>query len=105
MGVVALLTPSNRWRPWLLPLTGLAHLVLVAVALWSVDGPITAFDNWLVLDDVGKLVLGLISVLFFLCAAYAPGYLALRPELSNRVLCTCLLLSLGVMSLVALSHH
>ena len=36
---------------------------------------------------LGKLVLGLISVLFFLCAALRAGYLALRPERSNRILC------------------
>jgi hydrogenase-4 component F len=105
MGIVALVVSSNRWRPWLLPLTGLAHLVLVGVALWGVDGLVTAFDNWLELDAVGKVVLALLSVLFFLCATYAPGYLALRPERSNRVLCACLLLSLAMMSLVAESHH
>jgi len=95
--------PSNRWRPWLVPLGGLAHLVLVMLAL-SVD-PVTAFRGWLVLDALGKLVLGFVSVLFFLCSLYAPGYLALRSDRPNRVFCACLLAMLAMMTLVVLSHH
>jgi hydrogenase-4 component F len=95
--------PSNRWRPWLLPLGGLAHLALVAAAL---GGPgVSAMGGWLVLDPLGKVLLVLVSVLFFLCALYAPGYLALRAERPNRVLCTCLLGALAMMTLVALAHH
>jgi hydrogenase-4 component F len=95
--------PSNRWRPWLLPLGALAHLVLVLAAL---RGPaVSALGGWLVLDPLGKVLLVLVSVLFFLCALYAPGYLALRPERSNRVLCACLLGALAMMTLVALAHH
>ena len=48
--------PSSRWRPWLVPVGGLAHLVLVGLALTGV--PVTAFQGWLVLDPLGKLVLG-----------------------------------------------
>jgi hydrogenase-4 component F len=95
--------PSNRLRPWLLPLGGLAHLALVAAAL---GGPaVSEMGGWLVLDPLGKVLLVLVSVLFFLCALYAPGYLALRPERPNRVLCTCLLGALAMMTLVALAHH
>ena len=104
--VVAAITaavPASRWRPWLVPLGGLAHLALVAIALASNPGP--AFQGWLVLDALGKLVLGFISVLFFLCALYVPGYLALRPDRPNRVFCACLLAMLGMMTLVTLSHH
>jgi hydrogenase-4 component F len=57
------------------------------------------------LDALGKVILGFISVLFFLCSLYAPGYLALRPDRSNRILCTNLLLVLSMMTLVTLSHH
>jgi hydrogenase-4 component F len=95
--------PFNRWRPWLLPLGGLAHLVLVLAALRGPD--VSAWGGWLVLDPLGKVLLVLVSVLFFLCALYAPGYLALRAERSNRVLCACLLGSLAMMTLVALAHH
>src|SRR5262249_16731019 len=79
------------------------HLVLVLAALREPD--VSAWGGWLVLDPLGKVLLVLVSVLFFLCALYAPGYLALRAERSNRVLCACLLGSLAMMTLVALAHH
>jgi hydrogenase-4 component F len=100
---VALAVPSNRGRPWLLPLAALAHLLLTAGALWG--PPVAVPGGWLVLDPLGKVVLGLISVVFFGCACYAPGYLALRPNKPNRVLCACLLASLALLTLVVLSHH
>lgn len=97
------LTPSNRWRSWWVPVGGFAHLVLTVLALSA--GSVTALQGWLVLDPLGKVVLGLVSVLFFICALYAPAYLALRPGVSNRVFCSCLLVMLGMMTLVILSHH
>jgi hydrogenase-4 component F len=66
---------------------------------------VSGFEGWLNLDPLGRIFLGLISVLFFLCTCYAPGYLALRPERDNRTLCSCLMLSLGMMTLIILSHH
>ena len=99
----AFAVPSNRWRPCLLPLAGLAHLVLTVMALR--EPALTGLNGWLSLDPLGKLVLGLISVMFLLCSCYAPGYLAERPERNNRVLCSCLMLSMGMMTLIVLSHH
>src|ERR1051326_697707 len=95
--------PSNRWRPWLVPLGGLAHLRLVCFTLTGV--PVSAFNGWLVMDPLGKLVLGFISLLFFLCALYTPAYLSLRPDRPNRVFCACLLAMLAMMTMVTLSHH
>jgi hydrogenase-4 component F len=100
---VAFAVPSERWRPWLVALGGAVHLVLVAVALRS--PVVSGLGGWLLLDPVGRLVLALVSVLFFLCSLYAPGYLALRPERSNRIFCTCLLAFLGTTTLMAESHH
>lgn len=100
---VTFAVPSNRWRPYWLPVGGLAHLALTVRALQAAE--VSGLSGWLQLDPLGKLVLGLVSVLFLLCAAYAPGYLAQRPERNNRVLCACLLLSLGMMTLIVLSHH
>ncbi len=101
--LVAFSAPSNRWRPWTLPLGAAVHL---AMTYWSLFHPVErGFQDWLVLDPLGKVFLGLISLMFFLCACYAPGYLAQRSERNNRVLCTCLMLSLGMMSLIILSHH
>src|SRR5262245_14245740 len=95
--------PSIRLRPWLLPVGGLVQLVLALRAIQ--ESKLTGWDNWLNLDPVGKIFLGLISVLFFLCAGYAPGYLAQRSQRDNRVLCACLMLSLAMMTLIILSHH
>jgi hydrogenase-4 component F len=104
MAGLVLATPWKRVRPWLVAVGSAAHLVLVGVALAGGE-PVEAFDQWLVLDPLGKVFLSLISVVFFLCALYTPGYLALRPGRPNQALCACLLLSLGLMTLVILSHH
>ena len=100
----ALAIPSNRVRPWSIPLGGLAHLSLVA---WAVSSrhPVSGLQGWLVLDPLGRLVLGLVSVIFTVCGFYAPAYLALRPDRQNRFFCACLLAMLGMMTLVVLSHH
>lgn len=99
----AFAVPSNRWRPWVVPVGAAVHLGLVAVTLPQPEFVVP--QSWLVLDSLGKVFLGYISVLFFLCACYAPSYLALRQERDNRVLCTCMSLSLAMMTLVVLSHH
>ena len=107
MAAVTFAMPSDRWRPWLLPLGASGHLGLVvwAIVQSSHGATISGLDNWLLLDALGKVVLGFVSVLFFLCALYAPGYLALRSDRPNRVFCANLFVVLAMMSLVALSHH
>lgn len=100
---VAFCVPSNARRPWVLPLGGLTHLVLTIRALSQAK--VTGLGNWLNLDPLGRVFLGLISVMFLLCACYAPGYLGQRQQRNNRVLCSCLLLSLAMMTLIILSHH
>ena len=99
--------PSNRWRPRLLPVGALVQLVLVLRVIFPPEGAaaVTALGGWLLLDALGKVVLGFISVLFFLCSLYAPTYLNLRPDRSNRVLCGNLFASLSMMTLVTVSHH
>lgn len=107
MAAVTFAVPSNRWRPWLLPVGALAHLGLVADAIFqSDDGTVlSGLGGWLLLDPLGKVILGFLSVLFFLCALYAPGYLALRADRPNRVFCANLFVTLTMMALVTLSHH
>jgi hydrogenase-4 component F len=104
VAAAALLFPSDRWRPWLLPLGSGAHLYLVAELLRQPTPPSGA-GQWLVIDPLGKVFLLALGGIHFLCMLYAPGYLRLRPERHNRVLCTCLMISLSMMSLVVLSHH
>jgi hydrogenase-4 component F len=100
---IAFAVPSNRWRPWLLPLASAMHLALAA---WLLpQGNQWLFGRWLAIDPLSRLFIAVISVVFFLCSLYAPAYLRARDERPNRVMCTCLLLFLGMMSLVTTSHH
>jgi hydrogenase-4 component F len=109
LGMTALMfsVPSNRLRPWLLPIGALIQLGLVQRAVFPPQGAaaVTALGGWILLDPLGRLVLAFITVLFFLCSLYAPSYLALRPDRSNRILCGNLFASLSMMTLVTLSHH
>ena len=103
MAGLAAAVPSNRLRPWLLPLAATVHLAMVFVALARPEEGVSG--GWLVLDPPGRIVLLMVSTLFLFCSFYAVGYLHHRQERGNRVFCTCLLSFLGVMSLVTWSHH
>lgn len=107
MMALMFIVPSNRWRPRLMPLGAAVQLWLVASVVFpKVDSvPVSGLDGWLLLDALGAVVLGFVTVLFFLCSLYAPAYLALRPERSNRVLCANMFASLAMMTLVTVSHH
>jgi len=100
---LALATPSNRLRPWLLPAGATAHLALTARALLHPAAP--APGAWTGLDPFGRLVLGVVSLLFWTSSWYAVGYLAHRQNRVNRVFCGCLLAFLGMASLAAWSQH
>jgi len=100
---VAVVIPNNKARPWILPLVAAIHLGLCG---WLLpQGDQWMFNRWLAIDPLSRLFVGVISLVFFLCSLYAPAYLRFRDERSNRILCSCLLLFLGVMSLVTMSHH
>jgi hydrogenase-4 component F len=101
--LLAFVAPSDRWRPWLLPVVAAAQLGLAA---WLLpQGDQWLFARWLAIDPLSRLFVGFISLLFFLCSLYAPAYLNVRAERPNRIFCACLLAALGMMSLVTLSHH
>src|SRR5438270_8403679 len=104
---LTLAVPWDRWRPWLVPLGAAGHLGLVLVAVFgSGDGAaVSGAGGWLWLDALGRVILGFLSVLFFLCALYVPGYLALRSDRPNRVFCANLFAALAMMTLVTLAHH
>jgi hydrogenase-4 component F len=103
MAVVVFLTPSKRWRPRLLAATAAAHFAITAATL-AAPAP-AGGEGWLRLDAPGRLLLGLVSLLFLCCAIYSVGYLRYRRERANRRFCACLLAALGTMSLVAFSQH
>lgn len=101
--LAAFLTPSAVVRARLLPLVGLVHLGLLAATLptW---GQLPG-DAWMGLDLLGGWVLLVISVLFNICALYAPAYLVLRPERDHRIFVTCYLAFLGLASFLAQARH
>lgn len=103
MAVATFLTPSKLWRPRLVAVTAVAHLVATLAELGgSAAGSPGA---WLRLDAPGRLLLAVESVLFLACAVYSVGYLRYRVERENRRFCACMLATLGSMSLVAYAQH
>ena len=103
MAAIALAIPSNRMRPWLLPLTAGIYSGVTVFVLMHPD--IMIASKWLILDPPGRIVLLVVSTLFLFCSFYTVGYLQYRKERSNRVFCACLLGFLGIMSIVVWSHH
>jgi len=114
---LAFVTPSRRLREvWLLG-AALGHAAIVA--LLAVDRPTPSAHAWLGLDDLGLLVLAIVSLLFAGAAVYSVGYLRrepLEPHTDNEegelfsnepeaVFVGCFLLFLSTMSLVTLSRH
>jgi hydrogenase-4 component F len=103
MAVVIFFTPSKRWRPRLLAATAAAHFALTVATITN-PTPAGAGD-WLRLDAPGRLLLGVVSLVFLACTVYSVGYLRYRVERANRRFCACLAVALGTMSLVAFSQH
>jgi hydrogenase-4 component F len=100
---LAAIWPTDRTRPWLLPIVGLVHVGLALGLL--VDPPTAALRAWLGFDPLARAVLPAVSVLFLGCASYAVAYLRLRSERSNRVFVAALLGVLGLLSLAHQARH
>jgi hydrogenase-4 component F len=94
---------SNKWRPLMLAPVAVIHLVITNLIVWSADP--ASLTRWLTLDAPGKLVLLIISILFFACAIYSTGYLAVRSDRSNHVFCACLPVFLSLATLVTFAQH
>lgn len=103
MAGLALAVPSNRLRPWLVPLTGVMHAGLTAYVLLHPEAAVAT--PWLILDPLGRVVLVTVSGLFLFCSFYTVGYLRLREDRANRIFCACMLAYLGLMTLVIWSQH
>lgn len=116
-GALAFAIPSDRPQRGILLVGAAGHLTLVAVSL--LQPPAAMLNGWVQLDSLGQLFLGITSVLFFVAAVYAVGYLhreVRRPHpdfvegvlFSNApepVFVGCMLLFLAAMTLVTVSHH
>ncbi len=101
--LAALAWPSERTRPRLLVVTGIAHGIATGIVLRGSAAPERA--GWLALDPPGRVVLLVVSALFAVCAVYSVGYLAARAERPNRILCACLALFLGMLSFITLANQ
>jgi hydrogenase-4 component F len=105
--VIGAVVTYRRWSArqrvtWLLGVAG-AHLGLVVWTWVHPPGPV--LDGWLALDALGLVVLTLVSVLFFVLAAYAVGYLRVENPRGGRLFVSCLLSFLAAASLIVLSHQ
>jgi hydrogenase-4 component F len=94
---------SRRVRPWLLPVAGTVNIILTFKIIGQPS--VVAIKDWIELDPLGRVVLLVLSVLFFGCFLYVPHYLRLRSDRRNRVFCTCLLFMFSMVSLSACANH
>ena len=101
--LLAALWPSNRTRPWLLPVVGVVHVVLTSWLFFN--PPAVAPGAWLGFDPLARAVLPAVSVLFLVCAAYGVSYLRIRAERPNRVFVALLLAILGLLSAGHQARH
>lgn len=100
---LAALWPSNRTRPWLLPVVGLVHFVLT---FWLfIDPPALVPNVWLGFDPLARAVLPVVSLLFLVCGAYGVSYLKVRSERPNRVFVALLLVVLAMLSAGHQARH
>jgi hydrogenase-4 component F len=100
---LAVLWPSERTRPWLLPVTAVVHVVL---AFWLLfDPPVIVEGTWLGFDPLARAMLPTVSLLFLACAAYGVTYLRLRAERPNRAFVVAMLAVLGLLSAAHQSRH
>jgi hydrogenase-4 component F len=100
---LAAIWPGNRTRPWLLPLVGLAHVVMT---FWLfVNPPLVAPEAWMGFDPLARAVLPVVSLLFFVCSTYGVSYLRIRSERPNRVFVAALLAMLGFISAGHQARH
>jgi hydrogenase-4 component F len=103
LGGLAFAIRSNLKRPWLLPIGGATHFGITCAILLG-RAP-AAGDAWLGLDPLNKVVLGFLSLLFFLCSVYARGYLVSRPNQPNRIFTASLLAFLAMLTLAVEAQH
>lgn len=100
---LALVWPSERTRPWLLPVTGGIH---TALTFWLlVHPPAFAPGAWVAFDPLARAVLPAVSLLFFVCAAYSVSYLKVRSGRPNRIFVALLLAMLGLLSAGHQARH
>jgi len=102
-GGLAFVLPKNGMRNGVLVCVALVHLLCMA-SFWIIPLP-DVRGSFLALDQLGLLVLSVVSTLFFVVSIYAVGYFRGEANKSNRMLIGCLLCFLFSMTLVTVSQH
>jgi hydrogenase-4 component F len=103
LAVPAALLPSNRFRTWLVPVGGFAHLILTLMTVGA--GPTATAGPMLGLDALGTLILLVVSLLYAVSSIYAIGYLHCHMSWGTRTNIICLLLFLSAMSLATMARN
>jgi hydrogenase-4 component F len=103
LAIFSLFVRSPRTRALLIPVAGTIHLGLVITALLTPKVP--AFEGWIELDRLGRVVLLQTGMVYFVASLYAPAYLALRAERNNRWFVAAMLAFVGIVSLNIQSTH
>ena len=100
---LSMILPSNKTRPWLIPLNAVIHSFFTVIVL--IFPEYGSNNPWLILDPIGKIILLSVSVLYLFCSFFAVGYLNCRLSRSNRIFTSCLSAFIGLLTLVIWSHH
>jgi hydrogenase-4 component F len=101
--LLGFLLPGHRARVAVMVASSLAHLGLVA-SFWLYR-PAAIAGELLMLDDLGLLVLTLVSVVFALVTLYTPEYLRRKGAPTTRTYVACALALLGAMALASCTLH
>jgi len=83
--------------------TAAVHLVLVLMT-WAAPGQ-QALGGWLADDDLGRMILTLVSVIFLAVAHYAVCYRREENPRGGRAFASCMLGFLAAATVVTTSHH
>ncbi|MCA9143680.1 MAG: hypothetical protein H6821_10160 [Planctomycetaceae bacterium] len=100
---LAFAVPSRRRRLWAVTFGVACHAALVCYVVSTPFPPPTL--PWIDSDGLTRYFLLFITTFFLILTTYLPSYLVSNRHRSNRVLCSCLLLSLSAVTTVIVARH
>jgi hydrogenase-4 component F len=103
LGLIVWMLPTRKIRRAVFTAAGVLQAILVSLAFLNPPSP--EWGGALKLDALGKLFLGIVTVLFTLDAFYTFGYMALHQHPRRRYYVPTMLFFLASMTLAVLSHH
>lgn len=103
MAILVFFFRQDRLGKMILLFVSFIHL-FITISFWQRPSDIW-FNSFLGFDVISKLVLNIVSILFFVVSVYLVGYLKGYKSRSNRIFIGGLLCLLPAMTLVTLSRH